>query len=108
MAMDLLQRLASTRLPTTVRSAEEVDQVKLLRAAGLVIAFTPAPADPLTLSGPAAAAQVLAITPKGYEELARLSPPAGGWSPRTRGRVPKFDFFAFRTRRSGDRDGSRA
>lgn len=75
MAMDMLRQLADTRLPATFRTAAEIDQVKLLRAAGLVIALTPAPTDPLTLSGKADAAQVLAITAKGREELARWTLP---------------------------------
>jgi hypothetical protein len=75
MAMDMLRQLAASRLPATFRTSEEIDQIKLLRAAGLVIALTPAPSNSLTLSGTADAAQVLAITPKGREELARLSPP---------------------------------
>ncbi|WHZ11741.1 MAG: hypothetical protein OJF60_002180 [Burkholderiaceae bacterium] len=76
MAMDMLRQLAGSSLPVTVHTPEEIDKVKLLRAAGLVIALTPAPANPLTFSGTADAAQVLAITEKGREELAKFSPPA--------------------------------
>lgn len=46
MAMDMLRQLADTRLPATFRTAAEIDQVKLLRAAGLVIALTPPPNGP--------------------------------------------------------------
>ena len=75
MAMDLLRELAGTRLPATFRTPAEIDKIKLLRAAGLVIALTPAPSNALSLSGPADAAQVLAITQKGREELAKFSLP---------------------------------
>lgn len=77
MAMDMLRQLAGSPLPATFRTAAEIDQIKLLRAAGLVIALTPAPSDPLTRSGSSDsdAAQVLAITEKGRAELARFSFP---------------------------------
>jgi hypothetical protein len=69
MAMDMLRELASARLPATFRTATEIDKIKLLRAAGLVIALTSAS------SGTSDAAQVLAITEKGREELAKFSLP---------------------------------
>ena len=75
MAMDMLRQLAGSPLPATFRTPEEIDQIKLLRAAGLVIALTPAPSNLLTLSGTTDAAQVLAITERGREELARFSLP---------------------------------
>jgi len=75
MTMNLLKHLASSRLPKSVTSPEDIDKVRILRAAGLVIAFVPAPSDPLTLSGPERAAQVLAITRKGREELQRFRYP---------------------------------
>ena len=53
------------------RLPEEIDKVRILRAAGLVIAFVPDPGEPFTLGGPERAAQVLAITEKGLEELSR-------------------------------------
>lgn len=87
MAMNLLRQLAASRLPVTVTSATEVDEVKILRAAGLVIALTPTPADPLTLSGIGPAAQVLAVTQKGWEELGKFPYP-GSPSPSRRPPVP--------------------
>ncbi|OUM02730.1 hypothetical protein [Variovorax sp. JS1663] len=75
MAMDMLRQLAGSPLPATFRTPAEIDKIKLLRAAGLVIALTPAPSNALTLSGTADAAQVLAITEKGREELAKFSFP---------------------------------
>ncbi|MDR6859582.1 hypothetical protein [Variovorax guangxiensis] len=69
MAMDMLRQLASSPLPATFRTSAEIDAIKLLRAAGLVIALTPTP------SGTTDAAQVLAITEKGRQELAKFSLP---------------------------------
>jgi hypothetical protein len=75
MPMDLLKQIAASRLPMSFRTPKEIDEVRILRQAGLVIAFVPAPADPLKLSGAEPAAQVLAVTEKGREELARIHYP---------------------------------
>ncbi|SEB14482.1 hypothetical protein SAMN05444680_109156 [Variovorax sp. YR216] len=75
MAMDLLRQLAASSLPATFRTPVEIDKIRLLRAAGLVIALTPASPGALTPSGAGHAAHVLAITEKGREELARFSLP---------------------------------
>jgi len=80
MAMDMLKQLAGSPLPATFRARAEIDQIKLLRAAGLVIALTPAPSD-LTLSGGPDAAQVLAITEKGRAELERIHYPVAAQGP---------------------------
>ncbi|MDM0032210.1 hypothetical protein QTI33_08695 [Variovorax sp. J22P271] len=69
MAIDLLREIASSPLPKSFRSLDEIDQVRLLRAAGLVIAFVPARAGPESLAGPEHIAQVLAVTDKGRQEL---------------------------------------
>lgn len=45
MAMDILRQLAGAPLPATFRTSAEIDKIKLLRAAGLVIALTPAPSN---------------------------------------------------------------
>lgn len=74
MAMDMLKELAGSPLPATFRTPAEIDKIKLLRAAGLVIALTPAPSKAMP-SAPVDAAQVLAITEKGREELARFMLP---------------------------------
>jgi len=71
MAMDLLRLLAACPLPAICRG-EEIDLVRSLRAAGLVVALTPAK-DGM----PAAAsdhAVVLSITPKGQQQLESLAP----------------------------------
>ncbi len=74
MAMDILRRIATSPLPAHFNTAEEIDKIKLLRAAGLIIALTP----PENASGPGGlgnSARVLAITAKGREELARFEWP---------------------------------
>ncbi|MDQ0571078.1 hypothetical protein QFZ42_002912 [Variovorax paradoxus] len=84
MSMDLLKQIAASRLPVSFRTPKEIDEVRILRQAGFVIAFVPAPADPLKLSGAEPAAQVLAITEKGREELSRIRYP--GETPRPQSR----------------------
>lgn len=42
MAMDMRRQLAGSPLPATFRTPAEIDQIKLLRAADLFIALTPA------------------------------------------------------------------
>jgi hypothetical protein len=75
MTMNLLRQIAGSRLPVTFYRTEDIDGVRLLRAAGLVVALVPSPSDPLALSGEPSAAQVLAITQKGREELVAFSYP---------------------------------
>ena len=66
MAMDMLRQLAASPLPATFRTSEEIDQIKLLRAAGLVIALTPAPLSSLrTLSGTTDTAQCSPLPKRG-------------------------------------------
>jgi len=74
MAMDMLRRIAASPLPAHFNTAEEIDKIKLLRAAGLVIALTP-PENASGPAGPSDSTQVLAITAKGREELARFELP---------------------------------
>ena len=75
MAIDLLRKLSASPLPAQFYAQEEVDKVKLLRAAGLVIALTPPEAGSSGAGGTGDWAQVLAITVKGREELARFDFP---------------------------------
>ncbi|MDM0041250.1 hypothetical protein QTH89_03725 [Variovorax sp. J22G21] len=75
MTMNLLKQIAGSRLPVTFYRSGDIDQVRVLRAAGLVIALVPSPSKPLSLSGPPSAAQVLAVTQKGREELAKFNYP---------------------------------
>jgi hypothetical protein len=89
MTMNLLKQIAGSRLPATFYRTEDIDQVRLLRAAGLVIALVPSPSDPVSLSGSPSAAQVLAITQKGREELAKFGYPESR-PPRWRFRMPRI------------------
>ncbi len=65
MTMNLLRQIASSRLPVSFYRTEDIDQLRILGAAGLVVALIPAPSNPLTLSGDGLGAQVLAVTQKG-------------------------------------------
>lgn len=72
MSIHLLQELSHSHLPALLREPAQIDEVRILRAAGLVMAFVPAPTELDQVPGQPTAAQVLAITPKGHEELQRL------------------------------------
>lgn len=89
MTMNLLTQIAGSRLPVSFHRTEDIDQVRVLRAAGLVVALVPSPSDPLSLSGTPTAAQVLAITEKGREELAKFGDPQYP-PPRWRFRMPRI------------------
>lgn len=87
MALDLLREIASSSLPKSFSSPEDIDQVRILRAAGLVIAFVPAQADLQSSAGPEHAAQVLAVTDKGRQELVHSRYPdeeMAGWGLNSR------------------------
>ncbi len=69
MAIDLLRRIAGSPLPMSLTQTADIDQLRILRAAGLVVAFVPAahhPAIAMLLQRPA---QVVGITQKGRDEL---------------------------------------
>ncbi|QSI31067.1 hypothetical protein GNX71_16405 [Variovorax sp. RKNM96] len=89
MTMNLLKQIAGSRLPVSFYRTEDIDQVRLLRAAGLVIALVPSPSDPASLTGSPSAAQVLAVTQKGREELATFGYPESR-PPRWRFRMPRI------------------
>ncbi len=67
MSIELLRQIAATPLPASFTAAKDVDAVRILRQAGLVIAV---PEEP-----PEGAVKVVAITEKGNEELLRLHYP---------------------------------
>lgn len=67
MSIELLRQIAATPLPTSFAAAKDVDAVRILRQAGLVIAVLEEP--------PEGAVKVVAITEKGNEELLRLRYP---------------------------------
>ncbi|MDM0118357.1 hypothetical protein [Variovorax arabinosiphilus] len=67
MSIELLRQIAAAPLPASFATPKDVDAVRILRQAGLVIAV---PEEP-----PAGAVKVVAITEKGNEELLRLHYP---------------------------------
>ncbi len=71
MSMDLLAQIASARLPKSFTAAQDIDAVRILRQAGLVIAFVPSSTGAPAPWGPGRAAQVVAVTEAGREELDR-------------------------------------
>ncbi|MFS2164760.1 hypothetical protein [Variovorax sp. Varisp62] len=93
MTMNLLRQIATSRLPVSFYRTEDIDSVRLLRAAGLVVALVPSPFDPIALAGTPSAAQVLAITSKGREELAKFDYPVSR-PPRWRLRMPRIKTLA--------------
>ncbi|CAA2110535.1 hypothetical protein [Variovorax paradoxus] len=98
MTMNLLKQIAGSRLPLTFYRTTDIDQVRVLRAAGLVVAMVPSPAH--ASSGSPSVAQVLAITQKGREELAKVNYPESR-SPRWRLRMPRIKTVSWpRTLRS--------
>lgn len=73
MPMELLRRLADEKLPVALYAPADIDRLRVLRAADLVAALIP-PVETLESGAQLhKAAQVLCITPKGRETLARES-----------------------------------
>lgn len=74
MPMELLRQLADKEMPLALYAPADIDRLRVLRAADLVVALIP-PVE--TMEGGAQvhkAAQVLCITPKGQEALASMKP----------------------------------
>jgi hypothetical protein len=67
MSLELLSLIASSPLPKSFTGQKDIDAVKILRQAGLVIAAMDVP--------PEGAAKVLAVTEKGRDELLRFHYP---------------------------------
>lgn len=74
MSVDFLRQIAATPLPKSFTNAKDIDAVKILRQAGLVIASIDAP--------PESAATIFAITDEGRAELLRFHYPESGGRPR--------------------------
>ncbi|MEJ8852499.1 hypothetical protein [Variovorax rhizosphaerae] len=68
MAMDLLRRIAASPLPASYSSPDDIDKLRVLDAAGLVLAIFVADAASCRSTG-THRAMVTAITEKGLEEL---------------------------------------
>lgn len=67
MSIEFLQQIAATPLPRSFTNAKDIDAIKILRQAGLIIVTADAP--------PTGALKVIAITQKGQAELLRLHYP---------------------------------
>ena len=67
MSVEFLRQIAATPLPSSFTAAKDIDAIKILRQAGLVLALMDEP--------PECAARVLAITAKGRDELLRFHYP---------------------------------
>lgn len=84
MPMELLRHIAEQRLPHTIYAPSDVDKLRVLRAADLVLAVIP-PAETLPRGSESQRpAQILAITPKGKAALQHQQQDAvdcveGGW-----------------------------
>ncbi len=69
MAIDCLRRVAEQKLPCAVYDLREIDNLRVLRAAGMVMAFLPPPDHLAHGEISQKPAQVLAITKKGRATL---------------------------------------
>lgn len=91
MSIQLLRQIAALPLPTSFNTAKEVDAIKILRQAGLLLA--------LFDEAPEGAARVLAITEKGRDELLRFHYPDEP-SPRNRPKGRWLQMAAQRVRQA--------
>lgn len=69
MSVEFLRQIAATPLPRSFNAKQDVDAIRILRQAGLVLAMVDEP--------PEFGARVLAITEKGRAELLRFHYPEG-------------------------------
>lgn len=76
MSVQFLRQIASAPLPRSFTAADDIDAVRILRQAGLVLALIAEP--------PEGCAKVLAITEKGKSELLRFHYPEAR-QPRSKG-----------------------
>lgn len=67
MSVEVLRQIAATPLPKSFNAAQDIDAIRILRQAGLILALVDEP--------PEGAARVLAITEKGRDELMRFHYP---------------------------------
>ena len=76
MSVEFLRQIAATPLPKSFNAARDVDAIRILRQAGLVLALVDEP--------PEHGARVVAITEKGNRELLRYHYPEAGKKRGTR------------------------
>ncbi|MEJ8859425.1 hypothetical protein WKW79_33010 [Variovorax robiniae] len=74
MAMDLLRRIAASPLPASFSSPDDIDKLRVLHAAGLLLAVFVADAAS-SRSTETHRAMVTAITEKGLQELRAIGEP---------------------------------
>ena len=72
MPMELLRELADRPLPCTLTSERDIDRLRVLRAAGHIVALLPTPGSESRLG------RVLAITNEGRRALSDVSEQASG------------------------------
>ena len=72
MSIEFLSQLASMPLPKSFSAAEDIDAIKILRQAGLVLALVNESSED--------GARVLAVTEKGRDELVRFHYPENNQS----------------------------
>lgn len=73
MSLEFLRQVAATPLPRSFNARQDVDAIRILRQAGLVLAMVDEP--------PEFGARVLAITEKGRSELLRFHYPEASAAP---------------------------
>ena len=97
MSVEFLRQVAAAPLPKSFNDAKDVDAVKILRQAGLVIALVDQP--------PEGGARVLAITDKGRAELLHFHYP-NERAPRATGAGSWLHLAALRAREVIQRTGA--
>ncbi len=92
MPMELLRQLEGCRMPVAVREPADIDKLRVLRAAGLVVALFPVSARALEPAGEPGAALVLALTRQGREALAQFEYPCAGLARRPAPHATRFSW----------------
>jgi hypothetical protein len=95
-SLEFLRQVAATPLPKSFNDAKDVDAIKILRQAGLVIALVDEPHE---------GARVLAITEKGHAELLHFHYPDER-ARRTTGEGSWLHLAARRARKAFERMGA--
>ena len=97
MSVEFLRQIAATPLPKSFNAARDVDAIRILRQAGLVLALVDEP--------PERGARVLAITEEGNRELLRYHYPEAG---KKRGARSNWLQIATERARDAIRQGGRS
>lgn len=97
MSVEFLSQIAAAPLPKSFNAASDIDAVKVLRQAGLVLALLDEP--------PENGAKVLAVTERGREELMRFHYPTDHL-PLSTGKGSWVQLAAQRAREAIQRNGA--